>query len=949
MSTFLSQAFQSTSAATQASVISAPNSSQDPLPDPTGSTSFEGAWVSGANYSVLQCALVSDTACILEIVQSFEPAIGVGNVNPFVFTYTNGMITTLQTVFYPITCPFVKVYVTNLETGNTVFLLSTKFTSSGSVSISNFPAVQQVSGSVTVSGSIVIPYLNETTDSVAVFGSDGTNNFPIPLTTGGQEIAMSITDPLPAGTAHIGEVSISNLPAVQDISGTVTVANITDPLPAGTNKVGTVGLSGLWNDGAIDTEVQATMVKFQNNFGGEGDSVAVVTTMDAIFGKASISMYAISDGQGGFTEQPVPLSTRYIPSSQDPLTNQIQSLHTWVDNFPAPPAVQDISGTVTVASITAPLPAGTNTMGAVKIEGVYDAVGGSIVPMYPSTYPLTGVNLGENAVALVTTTDAKGGNASTAICGKSLQTGNIENINCIESGTSEEAGQLHSLQTWVVNHPDVQVVAGRETPYIGFATPATNIPAVYADGIPGVNVTGGWSYINTLVGVPPYTGSRNKINWYVYNSATPDTDFTVSQISSAYMVINQKSTLGTQAELPWITIYTRPDSGVNNGGTFYKNALLFGGFSFIGTTGMMLLYTGEDPVGIHPEITGANRYKLEFNAGASTTTLAAASGEGAYLASIQTDSTPAADGTRNFVFSEFSMMWEQSAIPLPISQSQVQVFDKALNASAATLVTDLSGITITANKLQVGGTVAVSNFPATQPVSGSVSVSNLPATQPVSGSVSVSNFPATQPVSGTFWQATQPVSGTFWQATQPVSGTVAISNFPEGGSNVTIVSALPAGTNAIGSVTVSNFPEGGSEVSVVSALPTGSNVIGGVNINTNNNSQVTYAGFAPQFTDSYSGDINITPYRSVDILVQAYNVYNADTQDGITLNVQVSPNTNDWFTLPGNSLNFKGQNPPSLALNDVKTNSPYIRLIALNANNPSSMTMGSTITLMAKY
>lgn len=45
-------------------------------------------------------------------------------------------------------------------------------------------------------------------------------------------------------------------------------------------------------------------------------------------------------------------------------------------------------------------------------------------------------------------------------------------------------------------------------------------------------------------------------------------------------------------------------------------------------------------------------------------------------------------------------------------------------------------------------------------VGGSVSVSNFPATQPVSGSVSVSNFPASQAVTGTFWQATQPVSGT---------------------------------------------------------------------------------------------------------------------------------------------------------------------------------------------
>ena len=59
----------------------------------------------------------------------------------------------------------------------------------------------------------------------------------------------------------------------------------------------------------------------------------------------------------------------------------------------------------------------------------------------------------------------------------------------------------------------------------------------------------------------------------------------------------------------------------------------------------------------------------------------------------------------------------------------------------------------------------------------------------VGGSVSVSNFPATQAVTGTFWQATQPVSiatmpttpvtGTFWQATQPVSGSVSISSLPE--------------------------------------------------------------------------------------------------------------------------------------------------------------------------
>jgi hypothetical protein len=88
------------------------------------------------------------------------------------------------------------------------------------------------------------------------------------------------------------------------------------------------------------------------------------------------------------------------------------------------------------------------------------------------------------------------------------------------------------------------------------------------------------------------------------------------------------------------------------------------------------------------------------------------------------------------------------------------------------------------SSLPVSGSVSVSNFPVTQPVSisgsvpvtGTVSVGNFPATQPISGAVSVSNFPASQAVTGTFFQATQPVSGTFFQATQPISGAVSVSN-----------------------------------------------------------------------------------------------------------------------------------------------------------------------------
>jgi len=98
----------------------------------------------------------------------------------------------------------------------------------------------------------------------------------------------------------------------------------------------------------------------------------------------------------------------------------------------------------------------------------------------------------------------------------------------------------------------------------------------------------------------------------------------------------------------------------------------------------------------------------------------------------------------------------------------------------------------------VNGTVSVANLSFTNygspaqeglnvyvlnPLSVTFTESTIGVTQStspwvVSGTVAVSNFPASQAVTGTFWQATQPVSGTFWQTTQPVSGTVAVSNFP---------------------------------------------------------------------------------------------------------------------------------------------------------------------------
>lgn len=102
-------------------------------------------------------------------------------------------------------------------------------------------------------------------------------------------------------------------------------------------------------------------------------------------------------------------------------------------------------------------------------------------------------------------------------------------------------------------------------------------------------------------------------------------------------------------------------------------------------------------------------------------------------------------------------------------------------------IVSISGAPITEGQKDMAHSlpVVIASDQSAIPVSGTF----FQATQPVSGTVAVSNFPATQAVSGTFFQATQPVSiagtvavsgpltDTQLRATPvPVSGTVAVSN-----------------------------------------------------------------------------------------------------------------------------------------------------------------------------
>jgi len=123
-------------------------------------------------------------------------------------------------------------------------------------------------------------------------------------------------------------------------------------------------------------------------------------------------------------------------------------------------------------------------------------------------------------------------------------------------------------------------------------------------------------------------------------------------------------------------------------------------------------------------------------------------------------------------------------------------------------------VTQTTSPWIVGGTVSISNFPATQPVSGTIAVSNFPALQTIQGDSASSAAKAGNPVQiGGVFNTTQPTvtTGQTVEAQSTARGAIIVATgvdaFNIGTvSTVTavtaITNALPAGANIIGKIDV---------------------------------------------------------------------------------------------------------------------------------------------------
>jgi len=216
----------------------------------------------------------------------------------------------------------------------------------------------------------------------------------------------------------------------------------------------------------------------------------------------------------------------------------------------------------------------------------------------------------------------------------------------------------------VGNFPAEQLVAGENSNFVFYPTAANNTVSIYADGTQGTTVAGGWQYNNL--------NNTGKINWYCYASPTPATDYKVSELNSMYTVINQQSTLGlATAQNPWIMIYTRPDSGTNSA-VWYKSKLFFGSNAHTDISGNKLLYTGTDPVDIHPEITGINRIQLLFiSALSDNKQLADVQNESIFLGTLQTTNNTTPADSFAFTMSEFGADWVKTPALLPIENGAV--------------------------------------------------------------------------------------------------------------------------------------------------------------------------------------------------------------------------------------------------------------------------------------
>ncbi len=256
--------------------------------------------------------------------------------------------------------------------------------------------------------------------------------------------------------------------------------------------------------------------------------------------------------------------------------------------------------------------------------------------------------------------------------------------------------------------------------------------------------------------------------------------------------------------------------------------------------GVQVIGTTTHPVQVSLANTGANSTPLSV-------TMAAAA-----------DVSDRAGRLLGVIYGSQAAQLQQSATNYNL-YTELRTSGTAYDARQVRALTSSDQVTTVPSGTQtVSGSVSVSNFPATQPVS--VVALPLPAgaataaKQPAFGTAGTSSVDVLSvqgaaggtplPISGTFWQSTQPVSGTFWQTVQPISAAAlplpsgAATALLQGTANTSLANLdVASSTLATKTLQGAGLPSsltgsGNLKVAIQEALPAGTALLGSVNLGT---------------------------------------------------------------------------------------------------------------------
>jgi hypothetical protein len=569
---------------------------------------------------------------------------------------------------------------------------------SGTVSVSNFPATQPVSGTIAVSNHPTAFQVSNFPSTQPVSGTVNVGNLPATQTVAGT-VAVS---------NHPTTFQVSNFPTTQAVSGSVSVTNF----PVNQTISGTVEVSNLsatqtqYTEGDTDATITGTAILWEK----AGDVLSPVSAANPlpVTGSLSVSntvalavFKTLASGTGYSTGNIIVLrqTPPAAPEYYNATTNAVIAAPAPADLGPIASSSNVIidSGAVTAnagtnlnTSLLALEGGGNLAAIATALAGTLDVDGSVTVSNFPTTQAVSGTVAVSNhptaiQVSNLPATQAVSGTVAVSNHPTSIQVSNLPTTQPV-SGTVTVSNQPTSIQ--VSNFPTTQAVSG--TVAINnhpTSIEVSNLPATQAvSGTVAVSNQPTSIEVSNLPTTQPVSGS-------VTVSNLPTT-----QAISGTITANAGSNLNTSA------------LALESGGNLAAIATALAGTVDVAGAVTVSNFPGSFDVSNFPA-TQAVSGTITANAGTNLNTSALALESGGNLATIATNTVAGTAITGATIptggvgrIGWLSAIWQQVSTKLPaLSSGRVPV-------EVAALPTGSNSI----------GSVSVSNFPATQPVSGTI-------------------------------------------------------------------------------------------------------------------------------------------------------------------------------------------------------------------------------------